>query len=109
MSEPPSTRGGPHDPGGALRRLRVVTVIDRLMTAGAEIVATRIAIGLDPSRFESIICSTRRSDPADVAAVEATGACVLGLDRRSRYEGWRWRPLLALLRSGRIDVLHAPN
>jgi len=77
------------------------------MTSGAEIVATRIAMGLDASRFESIICSTRRSDPADVAAVEAAGAAVLSLDRRSRYEVWRWRPLLELLRSGRVDVLHA--
>jgi glycosyltransferase involved in cell wall biosynthesis len=97
----------PDDAPAVGRRLCVVTVIDRLMTSGAEIVATRVAMGLDRSRFESIICSTRRSDPGDVAMVEAAGARVLSLDRRSRVELWRWRPLLSLLRSGRVDVLHA--
>jgi glycosyltransferase involved in cell wall biosynthesis len=102
-----SAPGDAYELSPVRRRLCVVTVIDRLMTSGAEIVATRIAMGLDRGRFESIICSTRRSDPADITAVEAAGARVLSLDRRSRAEVWRWRPLLSLLRSGRVDVLHA--
>ena len=88
-------------------RLTVVTVIDRLMTAGAETVATRIALGLDGSRFRSILCATRPSAPEHVAAARAMGVEVLELNRRSRFDVWRWRPLVRLLRSGSVDVVHA--
>ena len=89
------------------QRLCVVTVIDALMTAGAETVATRIALGLDPNRFESIICSTRPSSRQHVKAARADGVQVLELRRRSKVDVWRWRPLVRLLRSGRVDVVHA--
>jgi glycosyltransferase involved in cell wall biosynthesis len=87
-------------------RLTVLTIIDGLMTAGAETVATRIALGLDGDRFRSIICSTRPSAPEHVAAARANGVEVLELNRRSRFDVWRWRPLIRLLRSGRVDVVH---
>jgi glycosyltransferase involved in cell wall biosynthesis len=89
------------------RRLCVLTVVDTLMAAGAETVATRIALGLDPDRFESIICSTRRSSRRHVEAARAAGVEVLELERRSKLDVWRWLPLLRLLRSGRVDVVHA--
>src|SRR5689334_11173014 len=82
-------------------------MIDALMTAGAETVATRIALSLDPERFESIICSTRRSTRRHVEEARAGGIEVLELDRRSKLDVWRWRPLVRLLRSGRVDVVHA--
>lgn len=82
-------------------------MIDALMTAGAETVATRIALALDPSRFESIICSTRPSPLHHVEAAQAAGVHVLELNRRSRADVWRWLPLLQLLRNGRVDVVHA--
>jgi glycosyltransferase involved in cell wall biosynthesis len=85
----------------------VLTVIDGLMTAGAETVATRIAMGLDASRFESIICSTRPSASEHVAAARAKGIEVLELNRRSKIDVWRWRPLVRLLRSGEVDIVHA--
>lgn len=88
-------------------RLCVLTVIDALMTAGAETVATRIALSLDPARFESIICSTRPSVPEHVAEARSGGVKVLELGRRSKVDVWRWRPLVQLLRSGRVDVVHA--
>jgi glycosyltransferase involved in cell wall biosynthesis len=88
-------------------RLRVLTVIDELMTAGAETVATRIALGLDRDRFESLVCSTRPSARRHVEAVRAEGIEVLELGRRSKVDVWRWRPFVRLLRSGRIDVVHA--
>jgi glycosyltransferase involved in cell wall biosynthesis len=88
-------------------KLRVVTVIDALMTAGAETVATRIALGLDPDRFESVICSTRPSQRQHVEAARAEGIEVLELGRRSKVDVWRWRPLVRLLRSGKVDVVHA--
>jgi glycosyltransferase involved in cell wall biosynthesis len=88
-------------------RLTVLTVIDALMTAGAETVATRIALDLDRSRFQSILCSTRPSSPEHVAAARAKGVEVLELNRRSRLDVWRWQPLARLLRSGTVDVVHA--
>ena len=89
------------------QRLCVLTMIDGLMTAGAETVATRIALALDPDRFESIICSTRPSAARHVEAARAQGIEVLELRRRSKVDAWRWRPLVRLLRSGRVDVVHA--
>lgn len=77
------------------------------MAAGAETVATRIALGLDPNRFESAICSTRPSIRQHVEAARAAGVHVLELGRRSKIDVWRWRPLVRLLRSGRVDVVHA--
>jgi glycosyltransferase involved in cell wall biosynthesis len=94
------------EPHGRSRRLGVLTVVDTLMTAGAETVATRIAVGLDPDRFESVVCSTRPSAPEVVEAVRAAGVEVLELRRRSRAEVWRWMPLVRLLRGGRIDIVH---
>ena len=97
--EPPVTGPGP--------RLCVLTIIDSMMISGAEILATQIAMGLDPGRFESIICSTRPSASEHVAMARAAGIEVLELNRRSKLDVWRWSPLLRLLRSGRIDVVHA--
>jgi glycosyltransferase involved in cell wall biosynthesis len=82
-------------------------VIDALMTAGAETVATRTALSLDPDRFESIICSTRPSNRHHVSAARREGIEVLELGRRSKLDVWRWRQLVQLLRSGRVDVVHA--
>jgi glycosyltransferase involved in cell wall biosynthesis len=88
-------------------RLCVLTVIDRMMTSGAEILATQIAVGLDHSRFESIICSTRSSAPEHVAMARRAGVEVLELERTSKFDVWRWFPLVRLLRSGRVDIVHA--
>jgi glycosyltransferase involved in cell wall biosynthesis len=89
------------------RRLCVVTTVDGLMTSGAEILATQIALGLDRDRFESIICSTRPSAPEHVAAARRSGIEVLELGRRSKLDVWRWAPFVRLLRSGRVDVVHS--
>jgi glycosyltransferase involved in cell wall biosynthesis len=89
------------------RRLRVLTIVDCLMTSGAEILATQIAAGLDTGRFESIVCSTRPSAPEHVAALRGQGTEVLELGRRSKLDVWRWWPLVRLLRSGRVDIVHA--
>jgi glycosyltransferase involved in cell wall biosynthesis len=54
-----------------------------------------------------VICTTRRSLPEAVEAVREAGVDVLELDRVSKFQLWRWLPLVRLLRSGRIDVVHA--
>jgi glycosyltransferase involved in cell wall biosynthesis len=85
----------------------VLTVVDRLTAPGPDTIATRIAVGLDQDRFESVVCSVQRSSPRQVEAARAAGVEVLELRRRSRLAVWRWLPLLRLLRSGRVDVVHA--
>ena len=89
------------------RRLRVLTVIDCMMTSGAEIFATRIALSLDPNRFESIISSTRPSAPAHIVDAREAGVEVLELNRRSKLDIWRWAPFVRLIRSGAVDVVHS--
>jgi glycosyltransferase involved in cell wall biosynthesis len=95
---------GSESPG---RSLHVVTLVDSLMTSGGEILATRIAMALDQTRFQSVICATRPSAPHHVHEVEAAGVRVVALDRRSTLDVGRWRPFVKLLRDERVDVVHA--
>jgi glycosyltransferase involved in cell wall biosynthesis len=98
------------------RRLRVLTLVDRLGTSGgAERLAMQIAMRLDPERFERWYCASRWAEegPQDEDArraaddLRAAGVTALGLGRRSPAAVWSWRPLLRLLRRERIDVLHS--
>lgn len=82
-------------------------MVDRVMASGGEIVATRVATSLDPERFESILCATRRSDPGELERVAESGIRVLELARRSRFDIAAWTPLLRLLQRERPEVLHA--
>jgi glycosyltransferase involved in cell wall biosynthesis len=75
----------------------------------------QIAEHLDPARFESIVCATRFSalerekDTVEdaAAALRRAGVRFLGLDRKTRAHAWAWWPLVRLLRSERVDVIHA--
>jgi len=92
--------------------VRVVTLVDRLTEAGGgERLAAEITGQLDPSRFERILCVTRpdptTSSPVLRSRLERAGVEILELDRRGRLDLAAWRPLVRLLRRGRVDVLHA--
>lgn len=98
------------------RRLTVLTLVDGIGAGGAEGLAAQISKRLDRDRFASILCASRWSDPRRIpprlaasAAEELRSAGVrfIGLDRSSLAQVWAWRPVLSLLRQGRIDVLHA--
>jgi glycosyltransferase involved in cell wall biosynthesis len=97
---------GLREPG---RRLRVVTLIDNPdITGGGERMAVTIAMRLDPNHFESILCATRPSSgPTFERELADAGVRILRLDRTSKFDLMAWRPLISLLRSERIDVLHA--
>ena len=94
----------------------VVTLVDRLVHGGAERLAAEIATRLDPERFESTLCVSRWSDPGHAAApevperlraaAEAAGVRFLGLSRRGRWDIAAWGPLVRLLRSGHVQVVH---
>jgi glycosyltransferase involved in cell wall biosynthesis len=97
-------------------RLGVVALVDRLVQGGAERLAADIATRLDPERFESTLCVSRWSDaghaespeaPAQLrAAAEAAGVQFIGLTRRGRWDLAAWHPLVRLLHSGRVQVIH---
>jgi glycosyltransferase involved in cell wall biosynthesis len=97
-------------------RLGVVALVDRLVHGGAERLAADIATRLDPERFASTLCVSRWSDPEHAAspeaperlraAAEAAGVRFLGLRRSGRWDLAAWRPLVRLLRSGEVQVLH---
>jgi glycosyltransferase involved in cell wall biosynthesis len=91
------------------KRLRVVTLVDTLLPGGAERLATTLAIGVDRSRFEPIVCVSRPLEapsPLIDDLVEA-GVPILRLHRPSRAAFWAWWPLVRLLRRQRVDVLHS--
>lgn len=90
------------------RKLRVVTLIDRpITTGGGEKLASVVAMGLDPDRFDRILCSSRSAPAATFESeLRAAGVRVLVLDRGSPFNVTAWHPLLRLLREERVDILH---
>ena len=98
------------------RRLRVLTLVDRLGTSGGgERLAMEVAKRLDPRRFDRWYCASRWDErgPQDHAArramdeLRATGVTAFGLGRRSPAAVWSWGPLVRTLRRERIDILHS--
>lgn len=93
----------------ATRKLRVLTLINTVSRiGGAERLAANVAFRLDPNRFESIICTTRRP-PGETFDDElrAAGVRIIPLDRTTRADLGAWGPLLSLLRREPVDILHA--
>ena len=91
-----------------MRKLRVLTLVDKpTVTGGAERLAAVVAMKLDPARFESVLCASRKTDePLLDRELEEAGIGVLALGRRSTLDLLAWRPLVSLLRDG-VDVVHA--
>ncbi len=98
------------------RRLGVVVLIDRLVHGGAERLAADLATRLDSERFATTLCVSRWTDPAHArapeiperfrAAAEAAGVQFLGLARKGTWDVAAWRPLVRLLRSGKVQIIH---
>jgi glycosyltransferase involved in cell wall biosynthesis len=86
----------------------VVTLIDELDAegGGAERIAITTTALLDRSRFMPSMCATRATSLSD-PLLEESGVPLLILDRTSPLSIRSWRPLVELLRSERVDVVHA--
>ena len=109
MDDPGSSSG---EDARATELIRVVTLVDHLTEAGGgERLAAEITARLDPSRFDRILCVTRPEVEGSSAALrsrlERAGVRILELERSGRLDLSAWRPLVRLLRSGGVDVLHA--
>ncbi len=90
------------------RRFRILFLIDQLVdSGGAERAASALAMHLPRDRFEVWICSTRRANPAVVAALTKAGVRHRHIGRRSRWDVHRLAALVALVRRERFDILHA--
>src|SRR5689334_439159 len=84
---------GYHDCVARPERLRVVTLIDTLLTGGAERMAVTIASRLDRERFESTVCVSRAFRASDetrhgplAGELEEADVPVLRLNRGHRGE-----------------------
>jgi glycosyltransferase involved in cell wall biosynthesis len=89
-------------------KLRVLHLITRLPVGGAERLLVDVVRGLDPARFESIVCCIQ--DRGELAVeLEASGIAVHSLNRmRTKRFDWRAIGALAqLMRDQRIDVVHS--
>jgi glycosyltransferase involved in cell wall biosynthesis len=87
--------------------IKVVTMVDQLGTGGGERVAASVACRLDPSRFESILCVTRRCPAEVVDQVSAEGRIrIVQLGRTGRRSVRPWLELTRFLRNEDVDVLH---
>jgi glycosyltransferase involved in cell wall biosynthesis len=96
--------------------LRVVTLVNRIgRQGGAERLAVELAAGLAGRGHDSTLCVSRRPPEEELdehqrrqeTQVREAGGRVLGLTRRSKVDLASWRPLMALLRRERTQVLHA--
>ena len=52
----------------AMRRIRIIHVLDRLTTGGTELVVLKLVAGLDPDLFEHMICALRAGIPPQLPA-----------------------------------------
>jgi glycosyltransferase involved in cell wall biosynthesis len=93
----------------AARKLRVLTLINTVSKiGGAERLAANLVFRLDPTRFERIVCTTRRP-PGETFDDElrTAGVEIVSLDRGTRLDVTAWAPLISLLRREPVDIIHA--
>lgn len=90
-----------------MTRLRILHLFVSLPVGGAENLLLSILRGLDPARYESVVC-TLGERGALAARVEALGIPLveLGLMRRGTGRSEAVRALAELMRRERIDLLH---
>jgi glycosyltransferase involved in cell wall biosynthesis len=92
---------------------KVVILVHLVGPGGGETIAVESATHLDPERYERTLCIGRWHQVEDqeptagmLRGVEASGARILRLRRKSRYDLRAWLPLIRLLRRERVEILH---
>lgn len=93
-------------------RPHVLTLTDVVGLGGAERVAEELCAQTDPTRFRRSLCVTRPTSEvtgsaASLARLREAGVEVVLAERGHRLDVRSLRRLMALLRHGRVDVVHA--
>lgn len=95
------------------RMLEVVTLVDQVAAGGAERAALELTTHFGPGARATLVASRLAPDAASdpryapsVAELSAAGVAFAGAGRTSKARLWEWRPVVALLRRRRADVLH---
>ena len=87
---------------------RVLTLLDHASDqGGAERFALALAMRLPARGFESVVCSTRWTNPSVEPQLQAAGVRHVNLGRRTKWDLHRFRGLIAMLHRGHFDLLHA--
>lgn len=87
------------------RRVRILHVFYRMSTGGTELALKNVAAGLDPERFEHIICTIAPMAPTE----DVSGIRYVSLHRTGLKTGFLLPQLLQLFRRERPDVVHSRN
>jgi sugar transferase (PEP-CTERM/EpsH1 system associated) len=88
-----------------MRRARIMHVLHRMGAGGTELALRRVVAGLDPERFEHIICTV-----APIPKEEFTGDVrLVSLQRTGTKTGSLVADLSRLFRSERPDIVHSRN
>jgi glycosyltransferase involved in cell wall biosynthesis len=85
--------------------MRVLSMIDSLIAAGAERMAVNIANGLADAGVESYLCATRESGPLAEFVKDPSKLFILG--KKQRFDGISLIRLIRFVRRNRIQIIHA--
>ena len=95
-------------PSGADRRVRLLHVVDLLTVAGMEYGVIKLLNGLDPSRYDSIICCQSRQVEATRALLEPH-VRVVEMHRRPGFDTGLVLHMASLFRRERVHIVHSHN
>ncbi|HKT52471.1 MAG TPA: glycosyltransferase [Candidatus Angelobacter sp.] len=87
-----------------MKRTRIIHVLHRMAAGGTELALSRVISGLDPQRFENIICTVA---PAPVGI--ANGFHCISLNRTGRKTGSLVADFARLFRKFKPDIVHSRN
>lgn len=88
-----------------MKRIRIVHVLYRMGAGGTELALQRLAAGLDPERFENIICTVAPSPEGEPCA----GARYISMKRGGPKTGFLFPDFTRLFLRERPDVVHSRN
>lgn len=87
-----------------MKRTRIIHVLHRMAAGGTELALSRVISGLDPQRFENVICTV-----APVPAGIGNGFHCVSLNRTGRKTGSLVADFARLFRKVKPDIVHSRN
>ena len=87
-----------------MKRTKIIHVLHRMAAGGTELALSRVISGLDPQRFENIICTV-----APVPDGIGNGFHCVSLNRAGRKTGSLVADFARLFRNAKPDIVHSRN